>query len=113
MHTLRLFVKRHPLVTFVALASLLSWWPLPLGGMLPWGPMFAALVVVGLTEGKTGLKVWGRRVVRRSGELGWYLLAAALPGTLALTAAGLNILLGAPAPDHVDWIQPFIVWPIL
>ena len=114
MHILRSFIKRHPFVTFVALAYLLSWWSLPIGGMLlPWGPMLAALVVVGLTEGKAGLKVWGGRVVRRSGTLGWYLLAAALPGAMALTAAGLNILFGAPAPEQINWIDPFIMWPIM
>jgi membrane protease YdiL (CAAX protease family) len=114
MFAVRSFIKRYPLAIFVALAYLLSWWPAPLSGMvLPAGPMLAALIVVGLTEGRVGLKAWWERLIRRSGGLGWYLLAAALPGVLALTAAGLNILLGAPAPKHVDWIQPFIVWPIL
>jgi membrane protease YdiL (CAAX protease family) len=75
--------------------------------------MLAALIVVGLTEGRAGLKAWWGRVVRRTGGLGWYLLAGALPGTLALTAAGLNILLGAPAPEHINWITPFIIWPIM
>jgi hypothetical protein len=114
MHTVRSFIKRHPLLTFVVLAYLLSWWPTPLVGMsLPAGPMLAALIVVGLAEGRAGLKAWWGRVVRRTGGLGWYLLAAALPGALALTAAGLNILFGAPAPEHVNWIEPFIMWPIM
>ena len=114
MYTVRSFVQRHPLTAFVALAYLLSWWPTPLVGMsLPAGPMLAALIVVGLAEGRAGLKAWWSRVVRRSGGLGWYLLAAALPGALALTAAGLNIVLGAPAPEHIDWIQPFFMWPIM
>jgi len=114
MHISRLFIKRHPLVTFVALAYLLSWWPMPLVSMLlPAGPMLAALIVAGLAEGRAGLKTWSGRVVRRTGGLGWYLLAAALPGIMALTAAGLNILLGAPAPAQINWIEPFIMWPIM
>jgi CAAX protease family protein len=114
MDILRSSIKRHPLLTFVALAYLLSWWSLPIGGMsIPAGPMLAALVVVGLAEGKAGLKTWRGRVVRRGGGLGWYALAAVLPGTLALTAARLNIPLGAQAPEQIDWIQPFIVWPIM
>lgn len=114
MHTVRSFFTRHPLMTFVALAYLLSWWLLLIGGMpLPAGPMLAALIIVGLAEGKVGLRDWWGRVVRRSGGLGWYLLAAALPGTMALTAAGLNILLGAPVPAQINWITPLIVWPIM
>ncbi|HEX5690013.1 MAG TPA: CPBP family intramembrane glutamic endopeptidase [Roseiflexaceae bacterium] len=114
MHTVRSLIQRHPLMIFVALAYLLSWWPMPTRGVLvPAGPMLAALIVVGLAEGRSGLKTWWGRVVRRSGGLGWYLLAAVLPGVLALTAAGLNILLGARAPEQIDWIQPFIVWPIM
>jgi uncharacterized protein len=112
--TLRASITRYPLITFVALAYLLSWWPVPIAGMLvPAGPMLAALILVGLAEGKAGVKAWWSRVVRRSGGLGWYLLAGALPGTLALSAAGLNILLGAQAPEQIDWLQPFIIWPIL
>lgn len=114
MYTVRSFLKRHSLVIFVVLAYLLSWWPMPTRGMLiPAGPLLAALIVVGLAEGRGGLKAWWGRVVQRGAGLGWYLLAAALPGALALSAAGMNILLGAQAPEHVDWIQPFIVWPIM
>lgn len=114
MHFVRSWIKRHSLLTFVVLAYLLSWWPQPIAGMsLPMGPSLAALIIVGLAEGRAGLKAWWGRVVRRSGGLGWYLLAAALPGSLALTAAGLNILLGASAPEHIDWLTPFIMWPIM
>jgi hypothetical protein len=106
MHTVRSLIKRHLLMTFVALAYLLSWWPMPLAGMLlPAGPMLAALIVVGLVDGRAGLKELYGRVVRRSGGLGWYALAAALPGALALAAAGLNILLGAPAVAKLRQLQ--------
>jgi hypothetical protein len=72
MRPITSFVNRHPLATFVVLAYLLSWFlVLPTqGGMIPHGPFFAALIVVALIGGKTGLKDFMRRVFRRGPKHG-------------------------------------------
>jgi membrane protease YdiL (CAAX protease family) len=114
MKRVRLAIQRYPLLAFVTLSYVLSWLLLPLtGAALPQGPLLAALLLIGLSKGRAGLKAWWGKVVRRSGGPGWYLLAAVLPGALALAAAGLNILLGAAVPQQVDWITPFVIWPIM
>jgi hypothetical protein len=64
-------VKRHPLITFFVLAYALSWWPAILYALdlLPqpivgFGPSLAALVVLALTSGKSGIVGLLRRLVR-------------------------------------------------
>lgn len=115
MNILRSFVKRHSFVTFVLLAYLLSWLVVvPTRGLLlPWGPMLAALIVVGLTEGRAGVKTWWNRVTRRGAGLRRFGLAVAIPVAITLTAAALNVLLGAPMPQDIDWTTPFRVLPVM
>ena len=115
MNTTLSFIRRHSFVTFVLLTYLLSWLVVvPTRGLLlPWGPMLAALIVVGLTEGREGVKNWWNRVTHRSAELRWYGLAVAIPVVITLTAAALNILLGAPIPQHIDWTTPIRVLPVM
>jgi uncharacterized protein len=115
MDTLASFVKRNSFVTFVVLAYLLSWWPalLPDGGLLPHGPLLAALIVVAIGEGRAGLKAWRSRVVHFGTSWQWYALAVAIPAAIALAAAGINILLGAQAPVQIDWTIPIKVLPIM
>jgi hypothetical protein len=114
MDALRSFVRRNSFVIFVLLAYLLSWWPAltPSGGLLPHGPMLAALIVVAMGEGKAGLKAWWSRIVHFGTSWRWYAVAVAIPAALALTAAGLNILLGAQAPQPIDWSIPLKVLPV-
>ena len=109
------FVKRYPFVAFVLLNYLLSWSTvIPMHGLLlPWGPMLAALMVVGLTEGRAGVKAMWNRVIHRGTDLRWYVLAVAIPVAISLTAAALNVLLGAPVPQHIDWTTPIRVLPVL
>lgn len=115
MKTISAFVKDHSLVVFVLLAYLLSWPIVPFapGMLLPWGPMVAALIVVGISEGKVGIKAWWSKVVQRKTRLGWVLLAAALPLVITLTAAGLNLLLGAHLTKPIDWRVPLFVLPAM
>lgn len=115
MNTLRLWVKDHSLVTFVVLAYALSWWiAILMPGMLaPWGPTLAALIVVGMSQGKAGIKAWWGKVVQRNTRLGWVLLAAAIPLTIPFTAAGLNLLFGAHLSKAIDWTAPIFVLPVM
>lgn len=115
MNTLSVWIKRHSFVSFVVLAYALSWWiAIPMPGMLaPWGPALAALIVVGISEGKSGVKVWWRKVVQRNTRLGWVLLAALIPLVIPLTAARLNLRLGAQVTQTIDWTTPLFVLPIM
>src|SRR5688500_14625671 len=76
------FVSRHRLAAFFILAYALSWWawiPYTLGvfpnPVASFGPFLAALVVLALTEGKTGLLGLFRRMIRWRVAPGWYAVA--------------------------------------
>jgi uncharacterized protein len=114
MQPIRSFVQRNAFVVFIGLTFLLSWWPAFFNaGLLPHGPLLAALLVVGLSEGKAGLKAWWGRTMHRGVAWRWYAVAAAIPLVLTFTAAALNVLLGAQLPAQIDWTIPFQVLPIL
>ncbi|HMI33876.1 MAG TPA: type II CAAX endopeptidase family protein [Propionibacteriaceae bacterium] len=116
-------MKRHPLATFFVLAYALSWWAwiLYAFGLFPnpiasFGPFLAAIVVLALTEGKTGLLGLFRRMVRWRVSPGWYAVALFLPAVLAATATVLNVLLGAEAPSTAElngWTELFAIFAIL
>jgi membrane protease YdiL (CAAX protease family) len=95
---------RHPLVAFFALAFAFSWWAVPMGEFLPFGPLFAALTVLAVVQGRPGLADLGRRMLRWRVGVRWYVLAIALPLGATLAAIGLNLALGAPvsALDDLD-----------
>jgi hypothetical protein len=64
-------IRRYPLITFFVLAYVLSWWPWILYALdlLPqpivgFGPFLAAIVVLTITRGKTGVVGLLRRMVR-------------------------------------------------
>jgi uncharacterized protein len=115
-------VKRYRLTTFFVLAYALSWWAWILYGLgifpnpiASFGPFLAALVVLALTEGKTGVLGLFRRMIRWRVPPGWYAVALLLPALLAAIAAGLNILLGAqPAAAQLSaWPQIFPTFALL
>ncbi len=102
-------VKRHPLIAFFMLAFALSWWPwiLYAFGLSPtpiasFGPFLAALVVLAITQGKSGIGGLLRRMVRWRVGIRWYAVALLLPVGIALAATALNVLLGAHAPSAAD-----------
>jgi membrane protease YdiL (CAAX protease family) len=102
MCTITAFVKRHPLVVFFILAYTLSWPLIPLVSVSPlwgfpalFGPALAAVIVAAVTDGRPGLRDLLGRLVRWRVGARWYVVALGLPMALALTAAGLHLLLGA------------------
>lgn len=114
MVSIRSFVQRRPLVSFVVLAYLFSWGFIPLLGMpLPAGPLFAALLIVGLTGGRAGMGAWWRRVIRPSAPAGWYALALALPIVITFIGLGVNLLMGAAMPAQVNWLEPLMLAPVM
>jgi membrane protease YdiL (CAAX protease family) len=63
--------------------------------MFPLGPFIAALIVLPLAAGKSGLADFLGRIVRWRISGRWYALAIGLPLISTLVAVGLNILFGA------------------
>jgi membrane protease YdiL (CAAX protease family) len=103
-------VRQRPLITFFVLTYALSWlaWPLWAWGFYPIAPVFsfapflAALLVLAITHGKSGVGGLLRRMVRWRVGFRWYAVALLLPVALALAATGLNVVLGAQAPSAAD-----------
>ena len=103
-------VKRHPIITFFVLAYALSWlaWPMWASGFYPIAPVFsfapflAALVVLAITRGKSGVGGLLRRMVRWRVGLRWYAVALLIPAGITVAAAVLNVLLGAQAPSSAE-----------
>jgi uncharacterized protein len=116
-------VRRHPLISFFVLAYVLTWWasivyfvypnPFP---VFPYGPFLAAVTVLALTTGKTGIKGLLRRIVLWRVGLRWYAIALLLPVALALAAVYLNVVVfGAPAPSVEElggWPSLFVLFPL-
>jgi membrane protease YdiL (CAAX protease family) len=99
-------VKRHPLITFFVLAYAISWvgWPLYAAGIWPipflaTGPLIAALIVIPITQGLSGLRELGSRMIRWRVRWYWYVVAVGLPLAVLLVTVGLNVALGAGAPS--------------
>jgi membrane protease YdiL (CAAX protease family) len=110
------FAKKHSLVLFFILAYTISWliWlpqlasaqgfldgpELPylhlLGGL---GPTLAALIVTGLTSGRTGLRELGGRMVRWRVGIRWHLIAWFGPVALFAVAAVIARLVWGTWPE--------------
>lgn len=115
---IREITKRHPLAVFIVLACAFSWWLVPIvGNPLGSGPFFAALVVLGLTRGRTGLADLGKQMIRWRVSWKWYAIAVLLPALAAVAAAVITIQLGAPSPSNAElaaWTEvPFTFFLVL
>jgi uncharacterized protein len=95
------FVKRHPIITFFVLAYAISWGFLLIEavGFMPGGPFIAALIVISLTQGLSGLKELGSRMIRWRVRWYWYAVAIGLPLAVLGLTVGLNVALGASTPS--------------
>ena len=115
--------RRRPLITFFVLAYAFSWWPSilyvldlspqPVAGF---GPFLAALAVLAVTRGRSGIGGLLRRMARWRVEPRWYAAALLIPVGLATIATTLNVLLGARAPSSVEpggWTGLFSTFAIL
>lgn len=102
LSTLLNMVKRHSLLVFFILAYALSWWLVPLGGLLPYGPMLAAIIALAFSQGKAGLKALFSQMTRwRVGWI-WYLIAPGIILAYTVGAIGLNLLLGAQISPNYE-----------
>ena len=93
-------VKRHPIITFFVLSYAISWGFVPLRPpFMAFGPFIAALIVILLTRGRSGLRELGSRMIRWRVRWYWYGAAIGLPLAVLLLTAVLNVALGATAPS--------------
>ena len=99
MSRLSSVIKRHPLITFFVLAYALSWCTVPFGSFEAEGPLLAALIVIPITQGLSGLRELGSRMIRWRVRWYWYPVALGLPLAVLLVTVGLNGALGAGAPS--------------
>jgi len=120
-------IKRHPLLSFFVLAYAFAWWPtlLYLLGVQPpvpqfaAGPLLAALAVISVTGGRSGLKaLWQRMILWRVGWR-WWAVATLFPAGLVAVGVALNYASGAtlPTPDQLsNWptdVAFFFLWFVL
>jgi uncharacterized protein len=107
----RSWVGRHRLVAFFVVAYTVTWVGLPFWAFgvlpeplfLPCGPLVAALLVIGLTEGRPGFRALGARMTRWRVGWSWWVVALGLPPGMVLLAALLNGAAGAAAPALPSW----------
>jgi membrane protease YdiL (CAAX protease family) len=116
------WLRHHRLLAFFILTYAISWasWPAYASGLiprmefLPVGPLAAAIIVIALTEGRAGFRVWGRRLIRWRVGWAWYAVALLLPVLLVLVAGLVNMALGASAPglSQLTWSGMLSVFAI-
>jgi membrane protease YdiL (CAAX protease family) len=106
------------LILFFALAFPLSWYPWIIAlfkgtttGPNPLGPFVAALIVLGITEGRTGIKQLLSRIVRWRVGIQWYAVIFLLP--VVISGAALLINLAAGAQIKLENKNPFQLNEIL
>jgi membrane protease YdiL (CAAX protease family) len=122
MPRFRNWFQRHRLLFFFGLSYAISWssWPVYALGMmprmefLPVGPLAAAVIVIGLAEGRAGYRMWGRRLIRWRVHWAWYAVALLFPALLVLVIGSLNIVFGAAAPglSQLTWSGLLMVFGV-
>ncbi len=102
------WIRTHRLTAFFALAFAVSWapWPLASAGLLPQeflffpgGPLIAALVVIGIADGRHGYRLLASRLLRWRVGWVWYVVAVGLPVLLVLMTGLVAGVFGGSAPD--------------
>jgi uncharacterized protein len=101
MSSLLSVVRRHPIITFFVLSYAISWAFLPIESVrfLPSGPLIAALIVIPITQGFSGLKELGLRMIRWRVRWYWYAAAIGVPLAVHLAIVGINVAAGAGLPS--------------
>ncbi len=92
-------VKRHPIITFFVLTYVIAWGFVPFGSFGAFAPLVAALIVIPLTQGLSGLKELGLRMIRWRVRWYWYAVAIGVPLGVHLAIVGLNVAGGAGVPS--------------
>lgn len=107
MNTKQTFFQKYELPLFLILTYFLSWWTVPLlnGQLLPHGPAFAAVIVLGITAGRQGLGNLWSRVTRWRIPLIWFVAGPAILVGYQAIGFVVNLLLGAQvaSPPSISW----------
>jgi membrane protease YdiL (CAAX protease family) len=99
---------------FFAASCVFSWWMYVIAlvtgnasweNHFPFGPLIAAILVISVTEGRTGVREWWRRISRVRGPARFYAIAAAGPTAIVLSSAGITILAGTDTPGSSLWLE--------
>lgn len=113
-------VPRPRLTVFALLAYSLSWWVLPLHvpgfPVFPFGPDLAAVVLVGLTAGRSGVAAQMARLKSRRARPRWFALAVGLPAGIALlSVAALRLARGpqTAVPGPASLLEFLVVLPVM
>lgn len=122
MSSIVIWTRQHRLVAFVGLAFAVSWWvwPLYVLGLSPTpffacGPLVAALVVIGIAEGRSGYRALGARMLRWRIGWTWWAVALGMPLAVLAVAALANVTIwGAPTPVLADvaWSNAALVFAV-
>jgi len=99
-------VRRRLLLTFFVLSCLFSWWPAVVaafnsseGGLAGFGPFVAAVVVLALTQGRSGVKALLASMIKWRVPPRAYLAAIGIPIAITALAILLTIATGAVMPS--------------
>jgi membrane protease YdiL (CAAX protease family) len=110
------WLKRHEFGFYLFLAFILAWWIVPFrllnpesAPMLPWSPIIAAFIVLGLTRGRAGIKSLLKDMTRWRVGIKWYAFALLLPLGAAFAAVYLNAMLGAPVPTAAHFAEWYLL----
>jgi membrane protease YdiL (CAAX protease family) len=107
MSAIAAWMRRHRLTAFFGLAFTLSWWSWPFHAVglapvpfFPCGPLLAAIIVIGVAEGRPGYRELVARLTRWRVGWHWWVIALGTPFAVLAVAATANVTVwGAPAPD--------------
>jgi uncharacterized protein len=100
---LRASAVRHQMVLFVLLTYLISWsFVIPAdGGLIPYGPMIAAFIVLAVVRGRDGVAGLWRQMIRWRVGWKWWVLAPGILIAIHLGAVMINLALGAKIVNTV------------
>ncbi|MEJ7814278.1 MAG: CPBP family intramembrane glutamic endopeptidase [Rubrobacter sp.] len=103
MSRLSSVVKRHPLITFFGLTYAIGWGCIPFWTFAAFSPLVAALIVIPIAQGWSGLRELGSRMIRWRVRWYWFVVAIGLPLAVVVLTVGLNVALGASTPSMVQF----------
>lgn len=96
----RAVMQGRPLLVFTVLACALSWWTVPFFGFpLGSGVAIAAVIMLAVVEGRSGVTALARRVVQWRIGWKWFAAAVGLPIVATGISALIAVALGADVPD--------------
>jgi membrane protease YdiL (CAAX protease family) len=86
--------------------------------LLHYGPAIAAIIIVSITGGRSGVQALMGKLGRWRVGLGWYLVIFLLPVLLRLASVGIDVLLGGKLPPlfssaSVPSGNPFLLIPVV